>query len=315
MRYINEIKADERVTDHFMCKDKQSLKSRNGKTYFSLKLQDKTGTIDAKVWDLTKDIQSFEKNDVIKIDGTSLSYQNDIQIKVVKIRKSEDGEYDPTDLIPATKENIDEMYNKFISYIDTISNDKVKEMLLNIFVHDSVISQAIKTHSAAKSMHHNYLGGLLEHTLGIVEICNFLANQYSSVNRDVLIASAMLHDVGKVYELSSFPENDYTDIGQLLGHLIIGIELVTYESKKIESFPKEYKNLIKHCLVAHHGELEYGSPKKPATLEAYLLHMADNIDAKSKMYLTAIENDSTNAKWVGYDRVLGTNIRRSIENE
>lgn len=312
MRYINEIREDEKVVEFYLCKEKQTLKSRNGKSYFSLKLQDKTGVIDGKVWDLTKDIQSFDKNEVIKIEAISLSYQNNIQLKINKIRKAEEGEYDPKDFIPSTNKDINKLYEKIKEYINSIDNKYVKELLENIFINNMNISQSFRTHSAAKAMHHNYLGGLIEHTLNIVDICDFLATKYPEVNRDILVASAMLHDIGKIYELSPFPENDYTDIGQLMGHLIIGVELITFETSKIQNFPKEYKNLIKHCIVAHHGELEYGSPKKPAILEAYLLHMADNIDAKARMFTESIENDSTNGKWVGYNKSLGTNVRRTV---
>lgn len=312
MRYINEIKEDEKVVEFFLCKEKQTLKSRNGKSYFSLKLQDKTGTMDGKVWDLTKDIQSFDKNDVIKIEAQALLYQNNIQLKIHKIRKAEEGEFDPKDFIPSTSKDIDELYNRFKNLIGTIENSYVKQLMENIFINNENIANTFKSHSAAKAMHHNYLGGLIEHTLNIAEICDFFSTKYPEVNRDILIASAMLHDVGKIYELSPFPENDYTDIGQLMGHLIIGVELITFETNKIPNFPKEYRNLIKHCIIAHHGELEYGSPKKPAILEAYLLHMADNIDAKAKMYTESVENDSTNGKWVGYNKSLGTNIRRTI---
>lgn len=315
MRYINEIKEDERVVEFYLCKEKQTLKSRNGKSYYSLKLQDKTGLIDGKVWELNKDIQSFDKNDIIKVDAQALSYQNSLQLKINKIRKADDGEYDPTDFIPATDKNVDELFDKIVFYINSIENQYVKQLLENIFINSKNISSAFKTHSAAKAMHHNYLGGLIEHTLNIVEICDFLSKKYPEVNRDILISSAMLHDIGKIYELSPFPENDYTDLGQLMGHLIIGVELITFETSKISNFPKEYKNLIKHCIVAHHGELEFGSPKKPAILEAYLLHMADNIDAKSRMYLDSIAEDSTNGKWVGFNRSLNTNVRKTICEE
>lgn len=311
MRFINELKEDEHIVEYYLCKEKQSLKSKAGKTYFSLKLQDKTGTLNAKVWDLNKNIQSFEQNDFIKVDATILSYQNELQAKVTRIRRADEGEYDPKDYIPSTDKNITTMYEQLTNLINTISDVHLKKLLKIIMIDNEKINEKIKTHSAAKSMHHGYLGGLIEHIVSVSETCDFLSDRYKYVNRDLLITGALLHDIGKIYELSSFPENDYTDEGQLLGHIIIGIELINDAKNQIDRFPDELCNLLKHLILSHHGELEYGSPKKPATIEAYILHCADSLDAKIKMYEESITNDSNNAKWIGYNRTLGTNIRRT----
>ncbi|MBO8434067.1 MAG: HD domain-containing protein [Tyzzerella sp.] len=311
MRYINEIREGENVIEHFLCKSKQTLKSRAGKSYLSLKLQDKTGTVDAKVWELNNDIKAFEENDFIKIDGTAIVYQNDIQLNVKRIRRSLEGEYDPMDYIPSTEKNIDSMTEELLGYINTIKNPYLKKFLEEIFIKDSVISKKIKYHSAAKSVHHGYMGGLVEHTLSVTQICDFLAPRYKYVDRDILIASAMLHDIGKIYELSDFPENDYTDEGQLLGHIVIGIDIISEAVKKVEGFPKKLESLLKHCLISHHGELEYGSPQLPKTIEAFILHCADNMDAKVKVIEELIDSDSTSGSWVGYQKMLQRNIRKS----
>lgn len=311
MRYINEIREGENVIEHFLCKSKQTLKSRAGKSYLSLKLQDKTGTVDAKVWELNNDIKAFEENDFIKIDGTAIVYQNDIQLNVKRIRRSLEGEYDPMDYIPSTEKNIDSMTEELLGYINTIKNPYLKKFLEEIFIKDSVISKKIKYHSAAKSVHHGYMGGLVEHTLSVTQICDFLAPRYKYVDRDILIASAMLHDIGKIYELSDFPENDYTDDGQLLGHIVIGIDIISEAVKKVDGFPKKLESLLKHCLISHHGELEYGSPQLPKTIEAFILHCADNMDAKVKVIEELIDSDSTSGSWVGYQKMLQRNIRKS----
>ena len=311
MRYINEIREGENVIEHFLCKSKQTLKSRAGKSYLSLKLQDKTGTVDAKVWELNNDIKAFEENDFIKIDGTAIVYQNDIQLNVKRIRRSLEGEYDTMDYIPSTEKNIDSMTEELLGYINTIKNPYLKKFLEEIFIKDSVISKKIKYHSAAKSVHHGYMGGLVEHTLSVTQIYNFLAPRYKYVDRDILIASAMLHDIGKIYELSDFPENDYTDDGQLLGHIVIGIDIISEAVKKVEGFPKKLESLLKHCLISHHGELEYGSPQLPKTIEAFILHCADNMDAKVKVIEELIDSDSTSGSWVGYQKMLQRNIRKS----
>ena len=311
MRYINELREGQSVIEHYLCKSRQSLKSRAGKTYLSLKLQDKTGMVDAKVWEMTNDIKAFEENEFIKIDATVVTYQNDIQLNVKRIRRSLEGEYDPADYIKKKKKNIEEMYQKLMSYIKTIQNPYIKKLLEEIFYHNDTVSKHLKTHSAAKSIHHSYMGGLLEHTLSVTEICDFVAPRYQFVNRDILIASAMLHDIGKIIELSEFPENDYTDEGQLLGHLMIGSELIKETASHIEGFPKQIENLLKHCMISHHGEYEYGSPKLPKTIEAFILHSADNLDAKTKVIEEMIQNNTNQGSWVGYQKMLQRNIRKS----
>lgn len=311
MRYLNELGEDERVVEHYLCKQKQSLKSRAGKTYYSLKLQDKTGTIDAKVWDLTKDIQNFNENDHIKIDAIVTTFNNEYQLKVTKIRKSSEGEYDPADYIPSTSKDINTMYNEILSIVKNIENNDIKTLLNNILERPE-IKLSFKTHSAAKTMHHNYLGGLLEHTLSVTELSIKIAEHYGDwVNKDLIVCYAILHDIGKVKELSAFPENDYTDEGQLLGHLIIGVEMVAEECRKIEGFPKNTENLIKHGILSHHGKLEYGSPKLPVTIEAFIFHMVDEMDAKAKMIEDLLCVDNGQGLWVGYNRMLERNLRKT----
>ena len=193
MRYINELKEGENVIEHYLCKSRTSMKSRNGKTYLSLKLQDKTGIVDAKVWDMNKDIQSFQENDFIKIDAFVTTFNNELQLNVKRIRRSREGEYDPADFIPSTDKNIDEMYNQLLGYIKTIQSPYIKKLLEEIFLKHPVISKDFKYHSAAKTMHHSFRGGLVEHTLSVTQICDFMAPRYAYVDRDILVACAMLH--------------------------------------------------------------------------------------------------------------------------
>ena len=311
MKYINELREGENIIEHYLCKSRQTMKSRNGKNYLSLKLQDKTGMVDAKVWDLNNDIQSFQENDFIKVDAFVTTFNNELQLNVKRIRRSREGEYDPADFVPSTDKNIDEMYDQLMGYIKTMKNPYLKKLLEEIFLRHPVISKEFKYHSAAKAMHHSFRGGLVEHTLSVTQLCDFLPPRYNYVNRDILVASAMLHDVGKVLELSDFPTNDYTDDGQLLGHLILGSELIRDAAAKIDGFPKRLESLMKHCMLSHHGEYEYGSPKLPSTPEAFLLHCADNLDAKTKMIEEALAADSTQGHWAGYNRMLQRNLSRS----
>ena len=311
MKFITELKDNDHVLGHYLCKFKQSLKTRAGKTYYSLKLQDKTGAVDAKVWELTKDIQDFNEGDVIKIDATALSYQGEIQIKIHKLRRSQEGEYVISDYIPTTEKDVEEMYRQVVELVNSIENPYIKTLLENILIKNEARAAAFKTHSAAKAMHHGYMGGLLEHILSVAQICDFMSSRYKYVNRDLLLAGAFLHDIGKIYELSPMPQNEYTDDGQMLGHIIIGIEMVVLETAKIENFPHELASLIKHLIISHHGEFEFGSPKLPSTAEAILLHYADNMDAKLKTIEEVLDRDTGPGPWAGYQKALARYIRKS----
>ena len=311
MLFIEAINENDNVVDHYLCAQKQVLKTRAGKTYYSIRLQDKTGTLDSKIWDLNDGIGHFETGDYVKIDGSVVTFQGGLQVNIRRIRKSQEGEYDPKDYLPTSKYDVDEMYSEFLGYIDKVEDPYVKQLCEAFFVDDTVLAKRFKEHGAAKTVHHNFFGGLLEHTLGIVKICDFLADQYPQVNRDVLFAGAFFHDIGKTEELTELPIVDYTDEGQLLGHIMIGVQWINEKVNQIEGFPKPLANMIKHCVIAHHGELEYGSPKKPAILEAALLHYADNIDAKVMTFTTILNQTEPEDDWSGYQRLFQTNIRKT----
>lgn len=311
MRYISELHEGECFVEFYLCRQKQTMKSKAGKTYLSLILADKTGNISGKVWELNRSIQSFEEGDFIKVEAMVVSFNNDLQLNIKKIRKAQEGEYDPVEYVPTTEKNIDELYNTLLDFIRSIENPFIKKMLTNIFINDEGISKEFKVHTAAKTMHHNYLGGLLEHTVSVAQLCDFMSKQYDCVNRDMLVACALLHDISKMYELSKFPNIDYTDDGELLGHIVMGAELVGREADKIEGFPHKLKSLMQHCILAHHGEFEYGSPKLPKTIEAFILHAADDTDAKVKMFETAIKENKNTGSWAGYNKMLQRNIRKS----
>ncbi|MFP4698245.1 MAG: 3'-5' exoribonuclease YhaM family protein [Eubacteriales bacterium] len=311
MRYISELKEGEQVVEHYLCKQKQVLKTRAGKSYYSMKLQDKTGVVDAKIWDLSSGIDDFNEHDYIKVDGQVLLYQNSLQINVRRLRRSQEGEYDPKEYIPTSSRDIEEMYKEILSYINKIKEPHIKKLTEKFFKEDEAFVSRFKSHSAAKSMHHGFMGGLLEHTLCILNLCEFYAKQYPIIDTDILFGAALFHDVGKILELSSFPVNDYTDEGQLLGHIVIGLEWINDKIKEIPNFPPKLANHIKHCIIAHHGELEYGSPKKPQTIEALALHFADNTDAKLRSFTEILSNTDEEGDWIGWQRMFESNIRKS----
>lgn len=310
MRYIGELREGDMVSDTYLCKQKQTLTTKAGKNYYSLLLQDKSGTIDAKVWDCAG-IDYFDSMEYIKVDGQVISFQGGLQLNVKRVRRSGEGEYDPKDFVPTTSKNIDEMYSELLKYISSITQPHLKKLADSYFVEDKAFASKFKMHSAAKNVHHGFAGGLLEHTLGVVRLCDYFAKMYPKLNRDLLLVAAMFHDIGKTEELSGFPENDYTDDGQLLGHIFIGAEMIGSRIKTIANFPPQLSSCLRHCILSHHGELEYGSPKKPAIMEAFALNFADNADAKLQTMMELLDSGDEKATWLGFNRLFETNIRRT----
>lgn len=313
MRYIGELREGEMISETYLCKSKQTLKTKSGKSYYSLLLQDKTGVIDSKVWELSNGIDHFEVMDYIRIEAQVTSFQGTLQLNVKRIRKSQEGEYDPSDYMPVSKRDRNEMYKELVSYIEGVNNSYFQQLLKSFFVEDKEFIKRFLFHSAAKSVHHGFVGGLLEHTLAVAKISTFLADTYPIINKDLLLTASLFHDIGKLEELSAFPENDYTDDGQLLGHIYIGTEMIGEHIRNIPGFPAKLGSELKHCILAHHGELEYGSPKKPALIEAMALNFADNTDAKMQTMIELLEANEEMDTWIGYNRLFETNIRRSTK--
>ena len=314
MKYINMFRDVNHVSEVYLCKKKQNQLTKNGKEYGNLVLQDKTGTIDGKIWDLgSPGIGNFETMDYVYIDADVTVFQGTNQLNIRRIRKAREEEYIPADYLPVSKKDIGKMYQELTAMIRTIKNPYLNKLASSYFIDDPEFAKAFQFHSAAKSVHHGFVGGLLEHTLSVAKLCDYYASYYPGINRDLLLTAAIFHDIGKTKELSVFPENDYTDDGQLLGHIIIGTEMVGERIRTIPGFPHRLAAELKHCILAHHGELEYGSPKKPALLEALALNFADNTDAKMETMLEALNAGGENAGWLGYNKFLESNIRKTTE--
>lgn len=314
MKFINELHEGETIRGIYLCRGKRSAETRNGKAYDNLMLQDKTGVLDGKVWDPnSQGIADYDEKDFIEVVGDVISYNNNLQLNIKQIRKAGEDEYNPADYMPTSEKNVDTMYEELLGYIGQISNVYLRQAVEYYFVNDVKFIETFKGHSAAKTVHHGFAGGLLEHTLSILKMCEYFTGAYPILNKDLLYAAALCHDIGKIKELSDFPDNDYTDDGQLLGHIIIGVEMINDAVRTIPWFPEKLASELKHCVIAHHGELEYGSPKKPALAEAFALNLADNADAKMQT-LTEIFKDKSGTDWLGYNRLFESNIRRtSIE--
>lgn len=312
MKYISTLREGERINEIFLCKSKQTAMTKSGKPYDNVILQDKTGTLDAKIWDVgSVGIEEFDAMDYIAITGDITSFQGNLQCSIKRARKVNEGEYDPADYLPVSDKDVEVMYKELMGFIGSVKNQYLSQ-LLHSFFDNKEFERRFKFHSAAKSVHHGFVGGLLEHTLGVTKNCDYFAKMYPILNRDLLLTAAIFHDIGKLKELSTFPENDYTDAGQFLGHIMIGAEWVGDAIKSIDGFPVVLANELKHCILAHHGELEFGSPKKPALVEALALSFADNIDAKMETFRELLVNVPENdTKWQGYNRFMETNFRRT----
>ena len=298
------------ISSIYLCKDKRTLQTKAGKNYYSMQLHDKTGSVDGKVWDLSSGIEHFESMDYIQVDAQVTSFQGTLQLNIRRVRKAAEGEYDPTDYMPCSKRNLDEMYEELSAMIHTVKEPCLLKLLQMVFMEDADFVKAFKIHSAAKTMHHNFAGGLLEHSLSVAKLCDFYAKQYPVINRDLLITAALCHDIGKMTEISGFPENDYTDEGQLIGHIVQGVIMLDEKMKQIQDFPVKLGNELKHCILAHHGELEYGSPKKPALIEAVALAFADNTDAKLEGFIEILDaNSDKGEEWLGFSRMFESNVR------
>ncbi|WP_029323552.1 3'-5' exoribonuclease YhaM family protein [Butyrivibrio sp. AE3004] len=308
MRFIKDFNSGDRVADIYFCKHIQAATTKNGKTYYSVILQDRTGTVDAKVWDPNSEgIDDFGSLEYIDVYGEVTSFNGALQVNIKRARLCHEGEYDESLYLPVSSKNNDEMFNELLGIINTVKNHYLKELLDALFVKDEEFIRSFRKSSAAKSVHHGFVGGLLEHTLSVTKMCDYFSKSYPAINRDLLITAAICHDIGKTRELSLFPLNDYTDEGQFIGHIVVGSEMIAEKVKDINDFPVLLKQELQHCILAHHGKYEYGSPKMPAIIEALALHLADNTDAKLETF-TEILNNTNEVGWLGYNRLMESNL-------
>lgn len=310
MKYIKDLREGETLSGIYLCKHKQAAVTKNGKPYENVILQDKTGTIDAKVWEPnSQGIDDYDALDYIDVYGDVTSFNGMLQVSLKRIRVCREGEYNPADYLPVSSKDINEMYQELVGLIKSIKADCYRQLLESMFVKDENFAKAFRMSSAAKSVHHGFVGGLLEHTLSVTKLCDYYCSAYPILKRDLLLTAAMCHDIGKIVEISAFPENDYTDDGQLLGHIVMGSQMVAERAAVIPGFPHVLLTQLQHCILAHHGKYEYGSPKIPALIEALALNYADDTDAKIETFKEILENNSDNKDWFGYNRLFESNLR------
>lgn len=301
--YIKDIRQGEKVSSSFLVAEKSMAFSQKGSPYLNVRLKDKTGELDGKVWDNAVEMDRlFKKGEIVTIDGRAASYKNSIQISIFGIKKCNAEDIEPTDYLPSAKGDIGAMHAELLSYMETVNNKDLRN-LLGAFFEDEKIAGLFQRAPAAKGFHHIYLGGLLEHTLSVVRLLSKVAEHYPDLNRDMLIAGGILHDIGKIYEFSYDQLIEYSSEGRLIGHIVIGVEMLNQKVAKLPDFPPQLSLELRHIILSHHGEFEFGSPKQPHTAEALVVHYIDDLDAKLNAFQTFIaDNGSADSEWTTYNR-------------
>jgi 3'-5' exoribonuclease len=301
---VADIKDRDMVDAIFLVKDKILAMAKNGKPYLTLKLMDKSGEVDAKVWDNADEVGSlFDKNDFLSVRAKASVYLGKMQLILSDLKLVPEDQVDLADFLPETDRDINLMVEELKALVASL-NDLDLKRLLNAFFGDPELLAQFRVAPAAKGMHHVYLGGLLEHSLAVAKLVDAMTPLYQGLNRDLLIAGALLHDVGKVREMTYMRSFDYSDEGKLIGHITIGVEMLQERISSLPGFPVELGMLLKHMLLSHHGQYEYGSPKRPKTMEATILNYLDDLDSKINGIRTHLRKEPDNpSRWTSYHRL------------
>ena len=279
------------------------FKNKNGK-YAIFNLSDRTGDIRGVCWEKGEEIyKSIEIGSIVYVEGRVVTFNRALQVNVDKIHMELDGDFDPADFLPVSTQDIDGMFTYMLSEVEAVRNPWMKKLLKSFFA-DPEFAEVFKQCPAAKTIHHNYIGGLVEHTSNCVRLAKTLCEIYPQLRKDLLVTGTMLHDIGKTVELSFDSKIDYTDEGRLTGHLVIGERMLWEKMKEMEGFPVSLRNEILHLIISHHGENSTGSPKRPKTPEACALHFLENLDAQTKRFIQLLEGNTAPGGWTGYDRLL-----------
>lgn len=302
--FVSDLEDKQSVTSTFLAKNKILLKDKKGKSYISLLLSDSTGDIDAKAWDNIDHMEGiFQSGDIIKVKGTVQIYQNRKQLVVHKVEPF-DGDINLENYLKKSEKAPEEMFQNLLKIVDTVENESLKQ-LINDVLSDPTIKPLLMVTPAAKTIHHAKIGGLLEHVLSIAQLAEQVCRHYSFLNKDLIIYGAIFHDIGKIWELEVDDKGiRYTDKGRLIGHMVMAVELVEKKASKIFNFPEELKDMCKHIILSHHGKLEYGSPKTPQTIEAYVVWLLDEMDSKIDAIQSAISMAGAEGNWSPYSQLF-----------
>jgi len=308
--YVSDLAPDTTITSFFLVAEKELRSTREGKPYLRLELCDRSGSIEARLWDSVEGFAAiFERDDIIKVQGRVESYRNRLQLAIERLRRAEPAEVDVSDFFPHTEQDIEELYARLQQSAAAIGNPWLKQLVCEI-IEDPAIAPRLKRAPAAKMMHHAFIGGLLEHIVSLCDLCRLAAQHYQELNLDLLLTGAILHDIGKLDELCYERSIHYTNDGQLLGHIILGLEQVTQRMNAIGGFPPECKTLVKHLLISHHGQYEFGSPKLPMFREALVLHYLDDLDSKMGAARAVLGADGGEAGWSAFSAALNRKLLR-----
>jgi len=302
------------IISTFVVVSKQIKPKKTGDPYLALTLGDRTGQIEAKMWDNVDEVlDAFEQDDYLKVKGLINKYKNRFQLTIHKLRRLGESEIEYSDYLPKTTKNIDELWQILVDFVSSFQNPHLKS-LVRAFMDDSQIANAYRNAPAAKTLHHAYIGGLLDHVVSLFRSCDLVCRNYPSVNRDLVLAGAFLHDIGKIDELTFSRSFSYTTRGQLLGHMVIELEMLQAKLALFPDFPVELKTLLEHLIISHHGEYEFGSPKLPMFPEALLLHYMDDLDSKMESVRAHFERESENeSPWTSYNASLGRPLLNSAK--
>ncbi len=303
---VDDIREKTKVEGNFLVTRKDMAVGKSGKPYIMARLMDSTGEVEARVWDnADAAAANFNKDDVCRVEGFAVSYQGGLQVNISAIAALPEDRYTLRDFLPSTEREPDEMFADLTEIISSMTDSDIRGFFDSLFAEDKGVVELFKLAPAAKGMHHNRLGGLLEHVLSVAKLAEFVSSHYDNIDRDMLLAGVILHDIGKIHELSYKRSFDYTDDGQLLGHITIGASMIDEIIRDIDGFPEEKAVLMKHMVLSHHGVLEFGSPKVPMTVEAVILSFIDDLDAKVEATQRYIKDDKGETRWTAYHRMMG----------
>lgn len=316
MQFINKLKDGDDLKSIYHIKTKSQATAKTGKEYFNVQLSDKTGIIDAKIWDVNSPgIEEFKAGDYAEIEGDVISYNNQLQVKIARLRVADKDEVKSENYFATSKYDKNDLAKELDGFINEIKNNNYKKLLKAFFVDDKEFREKFLTHQAAKSVHHSYVSGLAEHTLSTTRLAKLIASNYDDINIDLVLTASLLHDIAKINEIESYPINEYTDVGMLMGHIVLGYDMVHKKIDDLGGFSDVETNELLHCILSHHGSTEFGSPKLPMLMEAYIVSEADNTDAKLAIMRESIANAKVTNKMDenGFinNKFLGTNFRES----
>jgi 3'-5' exoribonuclease len=311
--YVKELETNRNFTTSFLVRSKEIREKKTGEPYLTLALSDRTGEIEAKMWDNVAEVMgTFERDDFVKVKGLIQIYHNRPQLTIHKMRRIDDSEVDFADYFPASARDAGEMWRELRELIAAMSDEHLRA-LLNAVLDDPEIAKRYRKAPAAKQIHHAWLGGLLEHVLSLCRLSCFAAEHYH-VDLNLLLAGAVLHDVGKVYELSYGRGFGYTTEGQLLGHMVMGLRIVSDKLRDLPGFPPQLRTLVEHMIVSHHGKYEFGSPKLPQFAEALLLHYLDDMDSKMECMRALVEHDrQVDGHFTGFNAALERTVLKKAK--